>query len=97
MRTLEGVFTVEALDETLPLGVLPVADSRSAVVRELRRIRREAAYERWTLAKQKGAEHRLICERDRMPTSSVVTLSSFAPFLAAVEPGSGRAAAAPTG
>jgi hypothetical protein len=66
-------------------------------VRELRRLRREAAYERWTLAKQKGAVHRLICERDRMPTSSVVTLSSYVPFLAAVEPGSGSAASTPTG
>jgi hypothetical protein len=97
VRTLDGVFSVEALDDALPLGVLPVADSRNAVVRELRRLRREAAYERWTLAKQKGAVHRLICERDRMPTSSVVTLSSYVPFLAAVEPGSGSAASTPTG
>ena len=85
IRTLEGAFVVEALDEAVPLAVRPAAESRGAVVRELRRVRRAAAYERWTIARQREAVHRLLCERDRTPTPSVVTLSSFVPFLSAHE------------
>jgi hypothetical protein len=92
VRTLEGVFAVEAVDDAVPLSVLPAAESRGAVVHELRRLRRATAYEQWTLVRQKGAEHQLICDRDRMPTLAVVTLASFVPFLAAHEPGSGRVA-----
>jgi hypothetical protein len=92
VRTVEGVFAVEAVDDAVPLSVLPAAESRGAVVRELRRLRRATAYEQWTLVKQKGAEHRLICDRDRMPTLAVVSLAAFVPFLAAHEPGAGRVA-----
>ncbi len=85
VRTLEGVFTVEALADAAPLGALPTAEARAAAVRELRRERRLLAYEPWTIRKQREAEHRLICERDRMPALGVVSLSSFVPFLAAHE------------
>jgi hypothetical protein len=85
--TLEGVFTVEALGDAAPLGALPAPRTRSAVERELRSLRRASAYETWTIRRQAEAEHRLICERDRMPTRAVVTLSAFVPFLGALEPG----------
>jgi hypothetical protein len=93
VRSLEGSFAVEALGDAVPLGVMPAGESRAAVVRELRRVRREASYETWTIQRQREAEHRLICERDRMPTLAVVSLSSFVPFLAA---NAARAGAAPS-
>lgn len=85
VRTLEGVFEVKALSDTAPLSVLPPAESRSAAVRELRRLRRAAAYERWTIVRQREASHLLVCDRDRLPTLAVVSLASFVPVLAAYE------------
>jgi hypothetical protein len=81
LRTAEGVFTVRALEETTALGAVSFGDARPAIVRELRNERRADAYAEWTLRKQKGAEHRLVCERDRMPELGVVALASFVPFL----------------
>jgi hypothetical protein len=92
VSSLEGAFTVEALGDALPLGVMPAGESHGAVVGELRRVRRVTQYESWTIQKQREAEHRLICDRDRMPTRAVVSLASFVPFLGAQEPGAGRAA-----
>ena len=60
---------------------MPLAVARPAIIRELVAERRAEAYAAWTLQKQKGAESRLVCERDRLPEIGVVTLSSFVPFL----------------
>jgi hypothetical protein len=85
LRTLEGRFTVRALDETTALGALSSELARPAIVRELGRARRADAYAAWTISKQKGAESSLVCERDRLPELGVVALSSFAPFLSLYE------------
>jgi hypothetical protein len=82
LRTIEGRFTVRALDETTALEVLPVQLVRSAVVRELAFEQRSEIYAEWTLRRQRGAESRLVCQKDRMPANGMVELSSFAPFLA---------------
>lgn len=81
IRTAEGVFTVEAVDEPAALGALPHELARPAIVHELRSERRADAYAAWTIRMQKAAESRLVCERDRLPELGVVTLSAFAPFL----------------
>jgi hypothetical protein len=81
VRTAEGRFTVRALEETTALGAVSLELARSSIVRELRSEGRAGAYATWTLRKQKAAESRLVCERDRLPELGVVTLSSFAPFL----------------
>ena len=94
IRTAEGVFTVEALDEADALGALPYALARPAIVRELRDQRRSDAYADWTIRMQKAAQSRLVCERDRMPELGVVSLSAFAPFLSLDEAEAARWAAA---
>ena len=81
IRTAEGVFTVRPLERVDSLGALSLADARQAIVRELAAQRRADAYAEWTIRRQKGAESRLVCSRDRLPELGVVTLSSFAPFL----------------
>jgi hypothetical protein len=86
LRTLEGRFTVRALDETVALGAMSAELARPAIVRELRSERRADAYSTWTISRQKGADARLVCERDRLPGLGVVALSSFAPFLSLDEP-----------
>jgi hypothetical protein len=81
IRTAEGIFVVEARDETSALGALPSALARAAVTRELRAERRAEAFAAWTIRAQKAAESRLVCERDRLPELGVVSLAAFVPFL----------------
>jgi hypothetical protein len=90
LRTAEGVFSVRALDATEPLGVLPYSEARRAIVRELLAERKAEAYAAWTIRKQKTAESRLVCSRDRLPELAVVRLSSFVPFLSLHEPEAAR-------
>jgi hypothetical protein len=86
IRTVEGDFTVEALDETTALAALGTARARAAIVRELRAERRADAYAAWSLRLQRAAESKLVCERDRLPELGVADITSYAPFLSLDEP-----------
>ena len=90
VRTVEGVFVVEALDDATALVALPSSLARSAIVRELTSERRADAYAAWSIRMQKGAESKLVCERDRLPELGVVDSSSYAPFLSLSEPEADR-------
>jgi len=81
VRTAEGDFSVEALDDPTELGAAPSDLAVRTVRRELRAEARSAALGDWMLRVQKAAESKLVCERDRMPEIGVVSLSAFAPFL----------------
>jgi len=94
IQTVDGVVTVEALEDTTALGALPHDLTRSAVARELRAQQQSDAYAAWMLRVQKTAQRQLVCERDRMPGLGVVALSSFAPFLSLDEAEAGRWASA---
>jgi hypothetical protein len=87
LRTAEGDFRVRALEKPTVLDAVDLSVSRPAIVRELTSERRADAYAAWTIHRQKAAEGKLVCERDRLPERGVVTLSSFAPFLSLREPG----------
>ncbi len=93
IRTAEGVFSVKALDDTGALGAYGSAVARSAIVHALESERRADAYAVWTMRKQKAAEGKLVCERDRLPELGVVTLSTYAPFLSLHEAEAARWAA----
>ena len=97
VRTVEGVFVVEALDDATALAALPSAPARSAIVRELTAERRADAYAAWSIRMQKAAESKLVCERDRLPELGVVDSSSYAPFLSLSEPEADRWLAARRG
>ena len=90
VRTVEGVFTVEAVEDTTALAALPAASARPAIVRELQAERRSDAYAAWSLRRQRSAESKLVCERDRLPELGVVDISSYAPFLSLDEPEAAR-------
>ena len=90
VRTVEGVFTVEAVDDTTALAALPATSARPAIVRELQAERRSDAYAAWSLRRQRSAESKLVCERDRLPELGVVDISSYAPFLSLHEPEAAR-------
>ena len=86
IRTVNGEFTVEALEDTTALGAIPYELAWRAIVDALQVERRAEAYEAWTIQAQKAAASQLVCERDRMPELSVVDLSPYAPFLSLDEP-----------
>ncbi len=95
LRTAEGVFTVRAVEDMTALGAVSLGIARPAIARELQSERRADAYAAWTIRRQKAAESRLVCERDRLPELGVVALSSFAPFLSLHEASMQRAFAGP--
>jgi len=90
IHTVDGAFTVEALDETTALAALGTAQARGAIVRELRAERRADAYAAWSLRLQRSAESKLVCERDRLPELGVADITSYAPFLSLDEPEAAR-------
>jgi hypothetical protein len=97
VRTVEGMFTVEALDDSAALAAVSLAVARPAIIRELRAERRAEAYAAWSIRMQKAAESKLVCERDRLPDIGVVDSSSYAPFLSLSEPEAARWLAARRG
>jgi len=97
LRTVEGVFTVEARGDATPLAAVSYALARPAIVRELKAERRAEAYAAWSIRMQKAAESKLVCERDRLPELGVVDVSSYAPFLSLSEPEADRWLAARRG
>jgi hypothetical protein len=82
LRTIEGLLTVRALDETTPLAGLPFLQARPALVRALRGAAKIDAYHDWTVRRQETALDRLRCVRDRLPAVGAIELTSFVPFLA---------------
>ena len=97
IRTVDGSFTVQPLDDATALAALPSAVTRSAIVRELAAERRADAYAAWSIRMQKAAESQLVCERDRLPQLGVVDNSAYVPFLSLSEPEADRWLAARPG
>ncbi len=97
LRTVEGTFVVEPVDDTTALAAAPAVLGRSAIRRELVVERRAEAYAAWSIRKQKAAESKLVCERDRLPQLGVVDTSAYAPFLSLSEPEADRWLAARRG
>ena len=80
------MFTIEAVDDTTALAALSAESARPAIVRELRAEQRADAYAALSIRRQRSAESKLVCERDRLPELGVVDISSYAPFLSLSEP-----------
>ena len=81
VRTSQGDFTVKALDDALPLGAVPLARARPAIVAALQAFERGQAFESWTVARQRGALNDAVCARDDLPQAAAVDLTQYLPFL----------------
>jgi hypothetical protein len=81
VRTSEGVFTVKALNDALPLGAVPLGQATPAIKAALRSFARGAEYERWSVGRQRFGLNSAICARDDMPQPAAVDLTAYAPFL----------------
>jgi hypothetical protein len=81
VRTTDGVFTVKALDDALPLGAVPLGQAKPAITAALRAFSRGAAYEQWSITRQRYGLNNAICARDDLPQPAAVDLTTYAPFL----------------
>jgi hypothetical protein len=78
---LDGSYTVTALGEVETLGAVPLEHARHAIVAALSTYAKREAFERWTLARQRGLSTKTICQRDVMPQPSTIRVTDFLPFL----------------
>ena len=81
VRTSEGVYTVKALADALPLGAVPFSRAKPAIAAALRQFARGLAFEKWTVARQHGALNTAICAKDNLPQPAAVDLTQYLPFL----------------
>ena len=81
VRTSDGVYTVKALADSLPLGAVPFGRVKPAIAAALRAFARGLAFESWTVARQHGALNTAICAKDDLPQPAAVDLTQFVPFL----------------
>jgi hypothetical protein len=81
VRTSDGAFTVRALGDALPLGAVPLGQAKPAIAAALRAFARGAAFEQWTVGRQRSALNDALCARDDLPQPSAVDLAAYLPFL----------------
>jgi hypothetical protein len=74
--------SVQPLDGVLPLGSVPIADARPAIVAALKRLAKDDAYQAWLLAQEQRVLAVAICAGDDVPSAVPVGLDGYLPFLA---------------
>lgn len=82
LRTLTGRVTVTPLDESRPLGSVPLAQARAAIVTALKEFARSDAVVRWSASRQSLLVRQAVCRRDDLPTVGSIDLLAYLPFLA---------------
>ena len=81
VRSLDGSYEVKPTGDALPLGALPLAQAKPAIVAALKSFARGQAFESWTVARQSGSLDSATCAKDDLPQPGAVDLSTFLPFL----------------
>lgn len=76
-----GRLAVRPLGDASPLGAVPFAQARPAIVTALKQFSRGEAYERWTESLQSRSLATAICARDDLPQPAAIELSTYLPFL----------------
>jgi hypothetical protein len=81
VQTAAGAVSVQPLDGALPLGSVPIADARPAIVAALKRLAKDDAYQAWLLAQEQRVLAVAICAGDDVPSAVPVGLEDYLPFL----------------
>jgi hypothetical protein len=81
VQTSEGSFRIEALDDALPLGAVPLGKVTPAIKAALRGFARGEQFEEWSVGEQRVALNTAICAEDDLPQPSAVDLTSYLTFL----------------
>jgi hypothetical protein len=79
--TSTGTFAVKALQDSSPLGAVPLGQARPAIAAALRTFAQGAAFEKWTVGKQRAALNTATCAQDDLPQPAAVDLVTYLPFL----------------
>jgi hypothetical protein len=79
--TSTGTFAVKALQDASPLGAVPLGRARPAIAAALRTFALGAAFEKWTVGKQRAALNTATCAQDDFPQPAAVDLVQYVPFL----------------
>lgn len=79
--TSTGTFAVKALQDASPLGAVPLGQARPAIAAALRTFELGAAFEKWTVGKQRAALDTATCAQDDFPQPAAVDLVQYVPFL----------------
>ena len=82
VQTATGAVAVDPLEPTLPLGAVPPALARPAIVAALTRLAKDDAYQAWLFAQEQKVLGTAICAGDDVPASLPVGLEDYLPFLA---------------
>jgi hypothetical protein len=77
LHTPDGVLTVTPLEPALPLGVLPAALARPAIVTALRTFAQADAYRRWLMRAEGPLLAEAVCARDHLPLQGEVDLAPY--------------------
>jgi hypothetical protein len=80
--TSDGSYRITPLDQSLPLGAVPLSLARPAIRAALTAFARADALDAWTVVAQEQALRRTTCTADRLPLVGSVDLSTYLPFLA---------------
>jgi hypothetical protein len=78
----DGSYSVQPLDETLPLSAVPLSIARPAITTALTAFAQADAVESWTEARQATVLNQAVCRGDHLPQIGEVDLSTYLPFLA---------------
>jgi hypothetical protein len=81
LLTSQGSFTVKPLNENQALGAMPLTKARATIAAALREFARGAAFEQWSVSKQRYVSNTALCKGDDLPQPSAVDLTEFVPFL----------------
>jgi hypothetical protein len=79
--TSTGTFAVKALQDSSPLGAVPLGRVRPAIAAALRSFAQGVAFEKWTVGKQRAALATATCAEDDLPQPAAVDLVQYVPFL----------------
>ena len=77
----DGSYSVQPLDESLPLSAVPLDLARPAIRAALVAFARADAVEAWTEARQTVVLNQAVCRGDHLPQIGEVDLSAYLPFL----------------
>jgi hypothetical protein len=77
-----GAVSVQPLDGALPLGAVPLAAARPAIVAALKSLAKDDAYQTWLLAQEQKVLSVAICAGDDVPSAVPIALEEYLPFLA---------------
>jgi hypothetical protein len=81
LRTIDGVYTVNAKGEAQPLGTMPLSLVSPAIRAALMWFAQGEKFEDWTTKQQTAALATTTCRRDDLPVPGPVELETFVPAL----------------